>query len=352
MQSLVRIYNRGHLLTWLQDVEFSVYGYLFQAGRDHWGTAGMGGNGQFNRLSALDDIADEEGPWRDRLTEDQDLGLRLIAARLEGPPGAARDGRPAGALEAAAAVPPAHPLVAGQPAGDGLRGEVARAPFRRRPLRAAGLPADAVLAGDHRLGLVALVWRRGEAPSGAPADLAARLLLPARLRRHDPRLRRRRSGRAVGWLRGFLIAQVYAPTPGSLAGPAALDVRQLPRGDWAKTEREPLTACAAGRASRGARQTQIIASGCNGSRAQSAQRGTCSGRGRDLLRVDRHVDVGGKTASSSASSHQRRGGGCGMEDGEATGISATPLIATASFGDRLARSLRSCAGSRSAGPVR
>jgi 1,2-diacylglycerol 3-beta-glucosyltransferase len=80
VQSLVRIYNRQNLLTWLQDVEFAVYGHLFQAGRDHWGTAGMGGNGQFNRLLALDTIAEGEGPWQDRLTEDQDLGLRLIAA--------------------------------------------------------------------------------------------------------------------------------------------------------------------------------------------------------------------------------------------------------------------------------
>jgi hypothetical protein len=55
-------------------------GFLYQAGRTRWGTAGMGGNGQFNRLSALDDVADHRGPWRDRLTEDQDLGLRLIAA--------------------------------------------------------------------------------------------------------------------------------------------------------------------------------------------------------------------------------------------------------------------------------
>ena len=38
----------------------------------------MGGNGQFNRLSALTDVADDDGPWRDRLTEDQDLGVRLI----------------------------------------------------------------------------------------------------------------------------------------------------------------------------------------------------------------------------------------------------------------------------------
>lgn len=80
VQSLVRIYNRRHPLTWLQDVEFAVYGHLYQTGRNDWGTAGMGGNGQFNRLSALSEIADDAGPWRDRLTEDQDLGLRLVAA--------------------------------------------------------------------------------------------------------------------------------------------------------------------------------------------------------------------------------------------------------------------------------
>ena len=84
VQSLVRIYNRGRLLTWLQDVEFSVYGFLYQAGRTPWGTAGMGGNGQFNRLSALDAVIDHGGPWRDRLTEDQDLGLRLLVAGWHG----------------------------------------------------------------------------------------------------------------------------------------------------------------------------------------------------------------------------------------------------------------------------
>jgi 1,2-diacylglycerol 3-beta-glucosyltransferase len=84
VQALVRMYNRRHPLVWMQDVEFGVYGHLFQAGRNHWGTAGMGGNGQFNRLSALDAVANEQGPWRDKLTEDQDLGLRLIAAGWEG----------------------------------------------------------------------------------------------------------------------------------------------------------------------------------------------------------------------------------------------------------------------------
>ena len=84
VQSLVRIYNRGHLLTWFQDVEFSVYGCLYQSGRNAWGTAGMGGNGQFNRVAALDAVCDHEGPWRDRLTEDQDLGLRLLGAGWAG----------------------------------------------------------------------------------------------------------------------------------------------------------------------------------------------------------------------------------------------------------------------------
>jgi 1,2-diacylglycerol 3-beta-glucosyltransferase len=80
VQARVRIYNREALLTWFQDVEFAILGRLYQMGRSGWGTAGMGGNGQFNRLSSLDAVADEEGPWRDRLTEDQDLGLRLLAA--------------------------------------------------------------------------------------------------------------------------------------------------------------------------------------------------------------------------------------------------------------------------------
>ena len=86
VQVLVRIYNRSRVLTWFQDVEFSIYGLLYQAGRTPYGAAGMGGNGQFNRLSAIDSVVDEEtgGPWRDKLTEDQDLGLRLLAGGWRG----------------------------------------------------------------------------------------------------------------------------------------------------------------------------------------------------------------------------------------------------------------------------
>lgn len=84
VQTLVRIYNRRGWLTWAQDVEFASFGHVFQAGRAWWGTANMGGNGQFNRLSALADVADAEGPWRHRLTEDQDLGVRLVQAGWAG----------------------------------------------------------------------------------------------------------------------------------------------------------------------------------------------------------------------------------------------------------------------------
>lgn len=90
VQSLVRIYNRKTLLTWAQDLEFAVFGYVFQMGRMVWGTANMGGNGQFNRLQALNEITEvgpsgKRGPWREgRLTEDQDIGLRLIRAGWRG----------------------------------------------------------------------------------------------------------------------------------------------------------------------------------------------------------------------------------------------------------------------------
>ena len=86
VQLSVRIYNRTHPLAWCQDLEFRVFGDVFQLGRTEWGTAGMGGNGQVNRLSALNDVAASNqaaaaavGPWRDKLTEDQDLGLSLLA---------------------------------------------------------------------------------------------------------------------------------------------------------------------------------------------------------------------------------------------------------------------------------
>lgn len=78
----VRMYNRHQgLLARLQDMEFVVYGDIFQSARRYIGSVGMGGNGQFMRLAALDTLMgpDGSGPWSDSLTEDLDLGVRLIA---------------------------------------------------------------------------------------------------------------------------------------------------------------------------------------------------------------------------------------------------------------------------------
>ncbi|EME98284.1 glycosyltransferase [Streptomyces mobaraensis NBRC 13819 = DSM 40847] len=78
----VRMYNRHKgLLARLQDMEFVIYGDIFQSARRYIGSVGMGGNGQFMRLAALDTLLgpDGSGPWSDSLTEDLDLGVRLIA---------------------------------------------------------------------------------------------------------------------------------------------------------------------------------------------------------------------------------------------------------------------------------
>lgn len=84
LQLQVSIYNRSRLLTRLQDWEFAIFGFLFQAGRSSWNTACMGGSGQINRMSALQSVSRGDGPWQDCLTEDQDLGLRLMTAGWAG----------------------------------------------------------------------------------------------------------------------------------------------------------------------------------------------------------------------------------------------------------------------------
>jgi 1,2-diacylglycerol 3-beta-glucosyltransferase len=76
VQIAVRIDNRAN--SWLarmQDVEFSTYAHIFQRARNRLTTTGLGGNGQFTRLRAMQDLGSE--PWADTLTEDLDLGVRL-----------------------------------------------------------------------------------------------------------------------------------------------------------------------------------------------------------------------------------------------------------------------------------
>jgi 1,2-diacylglycerol 3-beta-glucosyltransferase len=97
VQILVRMINRddprpfprrgrcanalGRALVRLQDVEFGVPIAAIQVARGRTGTVGLGGNGQFSRLSALDMVTDEAGrPWRGALLEDYELGVHMLLA--------------------------------------------------------------------------------------------------------------------------------------------------------------------------------------------------------------------------------------------------------------------------------
>lgn len=75
----VRINNRkANLLARMQDIEFVLYTRVFQRGRRHLGSVGLGGNGQFVRFNALNSLGTK--PWTDSLAEDLDLGIRLMLA--------------------------------------------------------------------------------------------------------------------------------------------------------------------------------------------------------------------------------------------------------------------------------
>lgn len=80
IQAAVRIANADtNLIAACQDVEFTGFSQSIQKGRDRLGSVGLGGNGQFVRLSALCSLS-LESPWNQSLTEDLDIGMRLIRA--------------------------------------------------------------------------------------------------------------------------------------------------------------------------------------------------------------------------------------------------------------------------------
>ena len=247
VQALVRIYNRTGFLTQMQDVEFSVYGSVYQAGRNRDGTAGMGGNGQFNRLAALDAIVEGDGPWRNRLTEDQDLGLRLLAAGW-------KSRQEMRAVVEQQGVPRLRPLLRqrtrwaqGNLQALDLLGATWRSPFPRAarvgevlyllmPLWQA--IAGAALAGAH-------ASRRPRPRPDHPVrgdragGLRPRILeLGARLHRNPPR---RRPQLAPGdRSRPPLCALHLAPVPVLIRALA----RQIgTRREWARTDRVPLESC-------------------------------------------------------------------------------------------------------------
>lgn len=69
----------GRTLIRMQDIEFRTSNSAMQMLRIKTGTVGMGGNGQFTRLSVLDDLdADYGQPWGRKLSEDYELGLNII----------------------------------------------------------------------------------------------------------------------------------------------------------------------------------------------------------------------------------------------------------------------------------
>jgi cellulose synthase/poly-beta-1,6-N-acetylglucosamine synthase-like glycosyltransferase len=77
VQVPVRMYNaRAGFLAFMQDIEFIGYSLLVQGGRDPVGSVGLGGNGQFIRLAALQSLGD--APWTKSLVEDLDIGLTLV----------------------------------------------------------------------------------------------------------------------------------------------------------------------------------------------------------------------------------------------------------------------------------
>jgi cellulose synthase/poly-beta-1,6-N-acetylglucosamine synthase-like glycosyltransferase len=74
----VRIWNNtDSWLARMQDIEFVGFSYFMQSARDFLGSVGLGGNGQFVRLTALQQLGKD--PWTDCLTEDLDIGIRIIA---------------------------------------------------------------------------------------------------------------------------------------------------------------------------------------------------------------------------------------------------------------------------------
>jgi HPt (histidine-containing phosphotransfer) domain-containing protein len=69
----------GRLLVRMQDLEFRTTNSAMQVLRRRAGTVGLGGNGQFTRLSVLDELVEKhDRPWGKKLCEDYELGLNVL----------------------------------------------------------------------------------------------------------------------------------------------------------------------------------------------------------------------------------------------------------------------------------
>lgn len=68
----------------MQDMEFRTMIAAMQSLRERTRTVGLGGNGQFTRLSTLDAIGEQYGePWHGSLLEDYELGVHVLLAGYE-----------------------------------------------------------------------------------------------------------------------------------------------------------------------------------------------------------------------------------------------------------------------------
>jgi 1,2-diacylglycerol 3-beta-glucosyltransferase len=245
VQALVRIYNRGGFLTNMQDVEFAIYGNVYQVGKNAEGTAGMGGNGQFNRLTALDTIVEDAGPWRDRLTEDQDLGLRLLAAGW-------RSHQDVRAEVHQQGVPRLRPLLRqrtrwaqGNLQAIDLLGPTLRAPFspwaRIEEAFYLFMPLWQSLVG---LGFVtaAVLWLTGSVGLVPSAETIPLVYVLGFSNGVLGCFAARQASGWRSWLHAILVAHLYALYTWILFPVLVRSVaRQITtRRDWSRTDREPL----------------------------------------------------------------------------------------------------------------
>jgi cellulose synthase/poly-beta-1,6-N-acetylglucosamine synthase-like glycosyltransferase len=245
VQSLVRVYNRGSFLTNMQDLEFSIYGNVYQAGRNSEGTAGMGGNGQYNRLAALDDVVDGAGPWRSRLTEDQDLGLRLIGAGWLGRQEVRACVEQQGVPQLRRLLRQRTRWAQGNLQCIDLLGSVVRAPISllSRTTEAVYLlmPLWQTIVG---LGLVTAIvlWASGTVGVVPAAESVPIVYVLGFANGVLGCLAARQGNGWRSWLRAFLLAHLYALYTWILFPVLVRSVlRQASaRRDWARTDREPL----------------------------------------------------------------------------------------------------------------
>lgn len=71
----------GRYLVRMQDIEFRTTIAAMQCLRLRTFSVGLGGNGQFSRLSALDKVSEMSGePWHGSLLEDYELGVHIVLA--------------------------------------------------------------------------------------------------------------------------------------------------------------------------------------------------------------------------------------------------------------------------------